>query len=98
LSRSECTTKGGFSGQGPPATPRSSLDGSAHPRGLGNPWLRLPPVPVEVFYEGLAVPQAIRKLAEHHGAPQTRHLSYFEYQLLHRAADDLDRRLYGRTT
>lgn len=48
-------------------------------------------MPGEQFYEGLQLPEAARKMADHHAAPNTRHLSFFEYQLLHRLADELER-------
>jgi|GEM_PF-3497940 hypothetical protein len=48
-------------------------------------------MPTEKFYEGLALPEAIRKLAEHHSAPMTRHFSQYEYQLLLTLADRVDR-------
>lgn len=48
-------------------------------------------MPGESFYQGLLLPEAIRKMAEHHAAPQTRHLSFYEYQLLLSLATRLDR-------
>jgi hypothetical protein len=53
-------------------------------------------VPGEGFYEGLLLPQAVRKLADHHAAPRNRHISFHEYQLLMRAAAELDRPRRGR--
>jgi len=53
-------------------------------------------MPGQEYYEGLIPSEALRKLAEHHSAPRTRHLSFYEYQLLLRAADELDRPLSRR--
>jgi hypothetical protein len=36
------------------------------------------------------VPEAIRQLAEHHYAVETRHISEFEYELLVHVADALE--------
>ena len=42
-------------------------------------------------YKGLTLPEALLQLVEHHGNPQTRHLSQDEVTLLERAADWMDR-------
>ena len=38
-------------------------------------------------YEGLTLADAVRRLAEHHGDPRTRHISEDEVALLLRAAE-----------
>ena len=41
-------------------------------------------------YEGLTLADAVRRLAEHHGEPRTRHISEDEIALLLRAAEVID--------
>jgi hypothetical protein len=48
-------------------------------------------MPRRTEYEGLTLADAIRKIAEHHSAARTRHLSQDEYELLSRAADVIER-------
>lgn len=48
-------------------------------------------MPRRAEYEGLTLAEAIRKVADHHFASRTRHLSQDEYELLVRAADVLER-------
>ena len=43
------------------------------------------------YYAGLDLPEAIRRLADHHFAEENRHISGYEYDLLEMAADELDR-------
>jgi hypothetical protein len=40
-------------------------------------------VPGEQFYKDLALPDAVEALAEHHYSSQNRHISDYEYKLLH---------------
>lgn len=44
-------------------------------------------MPSRAEYETLSLAEAVRRLAEGHYEPRTRHLSTDEYQLLLRAAD-----------
>ena len=44
-------------------------------------------MPTRSEYEHLTLGAAVRRLAEHHYAERTRHLSHDEYELLQRAAD-----------
>ena len=47
-------------------------------------------MPTRKHYAGLALCDAVRKLAEHHGAKRTRHISEAEVELLLRAADVIE--------
>jgi hypothetical protein len=47
-------------------------------------------MPKRTDYEGLTLTEAVLALAEHHGAPRTRHISEDEYELLVRAAEVID--------
>lgn len=42
------------------------------------------------YYKGLTLAEALRALADHHGAPRTRHITADETALLYRAADRLE--------
>lgn len=48
-------------------------------------------MPGDDEYRGMTLAEAIRHLAELHSAPETRHISKAEYDLLMRAAAALDR-------
>ena len=50
-------------------------------------------MPTRSEYEHLTLGAAVRRLAEHHYAERTRHLSHDEYELLQRAADMVERTL-----
>ena len=47
-------------------------------------------MPRRDYYGGLTLGEAIRRLADHHGEPRTRHLSEDEVELLERAAAVID--------
>ena len=47
-------------------------------------------MPTEDYYSGLALSEVVRKLADHHYASHTRHLSLYEYQTLQTLADRID--------
>jgi len=47
-------------------------------------------MPQRKDYEGLTLADAVRRLAEHHGEPRTRHISEDEIALLLRAAEVID--------
>jgi predicted GIY-YIG superfamily endonuclease len=46
-------------------------------------------MPKQTFYAGLSVPEALRRMAEHHYHVDTRHISEYEYELLVQVAEAL---------
>jgi len=48
-------------------------------------------MPGREYYEGLNLADQLRRMAEHHFDTRTRHLARFEYELLLKAADRLER-------
>jgi hypothetical protein len=52
-------------------------------------------MPRRAEYEGLTLAEAVRKIAEHHFASRTRHLSQDEHELLIRAADVIESTTQG---
>lgn len=48
-------------------------------------------MPGPEFYKGMTVAEALRALTEHHVHEETRHISGFEDELLHRAATRLQK-------
>lgn len=47
-------------------------------------------MPGPEFYRGLPIHEVLKVMAEHHASEETRHISSFEYQALHKAAELLE--------